>query len=225
MGGEWIKHDGGPCPEEVLDAAREGRSIELQFYEAEGETTKDPKAYCWAHGQSRWDIVAYRIETAAEPQQEPPPEKMGVQWTSHNGGECPDEVVFAYRNRQRVIVLFRDTGRTEILRCFPRCYRWSHSGLPGDIMGYSIETAGEPKQKPQPAKPAQSVVPIFEGWREVEQAECVEQEDLFWDDKRMKWYRVTAWGYRRSATKLLIIRQLPSCYHRGCGSINVGVDR
>lgn len=148
MSSNWIKHDGGPCPEEVVDAAREGRSIELQFYEAEGETTKDPKAYCWAHGQSRWDIVAYRIEGAVEP-----------------------------------------------------------------------------KQEPQAAKPAQSVVPIPEGWREVEQTECVEQEDLFWADKRMKWYRVTAWGYRRSATRLLIIRQLPSCYHRGCGSINVGVDR
>ncbi len=148
MGSEWIKHDGGPCPEEVLDAAREGRSIELQFYEAEGETTKDPKAYCWAHGQSRWDLVAYRIEVAVEP-----------------------------------------------------------------------------KQEPQPVRP---LGPIPDGWRALEPEDMVERFDVIWDAEKRKGASVSMWGYpfkNDNGTGLVIIRQLPNGYHRGCGSVDVGVDR
>lgn len=150
MGSDWIEHDGGPCPEEVLDAAREGRSIELQFYEAEGETTKNPKDYYWSHGQSRWDIVAYRI----------------------------------------------------------------------------VETAGEQKQESEPMNPMASSVLIPDGWRPLHPNEMVKQFDVIWNAEKRRGTPVLAWGYQyKNATGVLIIRQLLSCYHRGCGSVDVGTDR
>lgn len=71
-------------------------------------------------------------------------------------------------------------------------------------------------------------VPIPDGWRAIHPDEMVERFDVIWDAEKRKGAPVSMWGYpfkNDNGTGLVIIRQLPNGYHRGCGSINVGVDR
>lgn len=155
-------------------------------------------------------------------------------WIEHNGGQCPEEVSVAAESKKQIVLRFRN-GCVAYVNRKPSLYTWEHSGHPGDIVAYRIdivayriESAVEPKQELQAAKPVRPLGPILEGWRALELDDIVEEFDVIWDADKRKGVRVSMWGYpfkNDNGTGLVIIRQLATSYHRGCGSINVGVDR
>lgn len=149
---------------------------------------------------------------------------MNGDWIEHNGGPCPEEVSVAAQSRRRTGLRFRNGGVVYVNRK-PSLYTWEHSGHPGDIVAYRIESAVEPKQEPQADDAIESTVPIPAGWRHLGPSDVVQMNDLFWVERDHRWLRVSHYGYTYNGVRSVIIRQLPTSYHRGCGAVDVGVDR
>ena len=147
---------------------------------------------------------------------------MGSDWIEHDGGDCPGIVFIA----SKVGLKFRN-GKIRESVTDADLYVWDHTGHAGDIVAYRIcENGGKPREESKPMNSTASSVPIPDGWRALHPDEMVKQFDVIWNAEKRRGTPVLAWGYQyKNATGVLIIRQLLSCYHRGCGSVDVGTDR
>jgi len=58
---DWMKHEGGECPTEVMEGSRGGKCVVIKFRDNGTEPTYSPHLWRWIHTNKLDDIVGYRI--------------------------------------------------------------------------------------------------------------------------------------------------------------------
>lgn len=71
-------------------------------------------------------------------------------WTKHDGGQCPKEVIEAGRIGKCVLIKFRDMGTEPTYS--PRLWRWVHAKKLDDIVGYRIIEPPQERRTPEEEK-------------------------------------------------------------------------